>query len=386
MAKKKELWSTFRGNNDFPVYNWFYFTEAFSRGLVRNIFLKYVQKPNAEVLDPFCGTGTTLLVSKEFGFNAIGTDVSPYMCQISRSKTNSYDSSKLAELLPKVIENAKEAQVNVEKKWLNKFFYSDNLNDLYKLKETIQKNIKLSETEKDFFIAVLIKTLEATTRSQKQGSSLRMKKIEKKDVFAIYNRVANNFIKDITKFQKKNPSESKIEINNVDFLDFKTNKKFDVIVTSPPYLNKTEYTRRMGIELDFLGYESILSQHLGITKEYEEKEWVYKDFFEELRIYPEDYKMFNQNYSWENYFKSLEMFVEKSKDLLKEKGILAIVIAGGCFPNKPVDIYNYMQKLYRSLGLEIIDLKIDREIQCHGKERTNKTGKIKEFTIIGRKS
>jgi hypothetical protein len=43
MAKKKELWSTFRGNNNFPVYNWFYFTEAYSRGLVRNILLKFVK-------------------------------------------------------------------------------------------------------------------------------------------------------------------------------------------------------------------------------------------------------------------------------------------------------------------------------------------------------
>jgi len=46
---KPELWTTYRGNNNYPIYNWFYFTEAYSRGIVN----KYIKKYNitGKILD-----------------------------------------------------------------------------------------------------------------------------------------------------------------------------------------------------------------------------------------------------------------------------------------------------------------------------------------------
>jgi hypothetical protein len=141
----------------------------------------------------------------------------------------------------------------------------------------------------------------------------------------------------------------------------------------------------MGLELEFLGFKSILEEHLGTKREFENCNWIYKKHFQDLNIQESQYKLENKNYDLDNYFKSLETFVSFVKDHLNKEGILAIVIAGGCFSNKSIDIYDYMQELYLSNGLDIIDIKIDREIQCHGSFRTDKTGKIKEFTIIGRK-
>jgi len=38
------------------------------------------------VLDPFCGTGTTLAVAQKFGRNYIGIDISPKYCELSRRR------------------------------------------------------------------------------------------------------------------------------------------------------------------------------------------------------------------------------------------------------------------------------------------------------------
>src|SRR5208282_5436570 len=40
------------------------------------------------ILDPFCGTGTTLVESMKRGIASVGIDASPFSCFVSRVKTN----------------------------------------------------------------------------------------------------------------------------------------------------------------------------------------------------------------------------------------------------------------------------------------------------------
>jgi site-specific DNA-methyltransferase (adenine-specific) len=46
--------------------------------------------PGGVVLDPFCGTGTTLAVAKELGRSAIGIDISKAYVDMARSRLNSF--------------------------------------------------------------------------------------------------------------------------------------------------------------------------------------------------------------------------------------------------------------------------------------------------------
>ena len=52
-------------------------------------FLNILPLPkNTAVLDPFCGSGTTLLESQKKGISSIGIDLNPIACLISRVKTS----------------------------------------------------------------------------------------------------------------------------------------------------------------------------------------------------------------------------------------------------------------------------------------------------------
>ena len=42
---------------------------------------------NERVLDPFCGSGTTLLEAQKLGYESVGIDLNPIACLISRVKT-----------------------------------------------------------------------------------------------------------------------------------------------------------------------------------------------------------------------------------------------------------------------------------------------------------
>lgn len=58
------------------------------------IFLRKYFKPGQTVLDPFCGSGTTLVQACELGINSVGFDISAFNVMLCRAKTKRYDISK----------------------------------------------------------------------------------------------------------------------------------------------------------------------------------------------------------------------------------------------------------------------------------------------------
>ena len=63
-------------------------------------FLSRYFKPGDIVLDPFMGSGTTLVQGNEMGMHTVGIDISPFNCLIARVKVAKYDVAKVrAEIL-----------------------------------------------------------------------------------------------------------------------------------------------------------------------------------------------------------------------------------------------------------------------------------------------
>jgi len=56
------------------------------------------------VLDPFCGSGTTLVQANELGMHAIGMDVSAFNCLISNVKVGKHNISLLIETIQELNE------------------------------------------------------------------------------------------------------------------------------------------------------------------------------------------------------------------------------------------------------------------------------------------
>jgi len=58
-------------------------------------YLKKKFSPDQTILDPFVGSGTTLIEANIFGANSIGIDISEFNCIISKAKTQKYDLKKV---------------------------------------------------------------------------------------------------------------------------------------------------------------------------------------------------------------------------------------------------------------------------------------------------
>jgi hypothetical protein len=87
---------TFRGNTLSTRHGWLRLTPAYSVHFVREL-LQGVERSAGPVLDPFCGTGTTLLACAERGLDAATIDLNPFLVWLARAKTARYGSAALDE-------------------------------------------------------------------------------------------------------------------------------------------------------------------------------------------------------------------------------------------------------------------------------------------------
>lgn len=62
---------------DLAAHDWYRFVLSFPPHLVRHYLEKFAVNGNSRVLDPFCGTGTTLVECKKLGIESVGVEAHP---------------------------------------------------------------------------------------------------------------------------------------------------------------------------------------------------------------------------------------------------------------------------------------------------------------------
>jgi hypothetical protein len=117
---------TFRGNLASTRHGWLRLTPAYSVRLVHELLSS--GESIAPVLDPFCGTGTTLLSCSERGVDGDTVDINPFLVWLAQTKVDRYSPAQLTEarrgidrMRRAVTRSAKDAWVpalyQIEKWW-----------------------------------------------------------------------------------------------------------------------------------------------------------------------------------------------------------------------------------------------------------------------------
>jgi hypothetical protein len=92
-ARSRRELHTFRGNLKSTRHGWLRLTPAYSVRLVDGL----LGGAAGPVLDPFCGTGTTLLSCSEHGLDADTVDINPFLVWLATTKVDHYSAEHLRE-------------------------------------------------------------------------------------------------------------------------------------------------------------------------------------------------------------------------------------------------------------------------------------------------
>ena len=105
----------------------------------------------AWAMDPFMGSGTSLMTCMEFGFNVYGQDVNPFAVMLSKAKVEKYDIHQLKEVCQVVLDNIskdEDTTVAVTFRNIDKWFNPDIQIDLSKIRSAYVNTVQTTAISK----------------------------------------------------------------------------------------------------------------------------------------------------------------------------------------------------------------------------------------------
>lgn len=281
---------------DEPVHNWYRFVLAFPPHLVRSYLDRFDTEPGDTFLDPFCGTGTSLVEAKMHGLSVIGLDVNPVACLAARVKTScdQIDPSLFLETLEAVLRHADErcTELGLADRDLPLFDKTDSSHvstDLPGLSEEQQRLLLRDSISplplakllvlrgaiqgasapsriKDALLLSLARCAVTDASNLGFGPEVHVQKARKTDVpvLSLYEHQVRRMVADIERIvgttshrtanRPSDPTAAIVLGDSREMPDELRGREIHAVVTSPPYPNEKDYTRAVRLELVLLGY------------------------------------------------------------------------------------------------------------------------------------
>ena len=246
-------------------------------------------KPGQVVLDPFCGRGTAPFQALLMGRRAIGCDINPVAYCVTRAKTNAPDISSIRRRLTQLQSNYDARSWTGQRRQLPEFFHhafhKSTLSQLIYLRQSL----KWKKSDVDCMIAALVLgSLHGEIRPKPTYLSNQMPRtISTKPDYSIrfwqkHNLTAPNvdsfsLLREKVTFRyESHVPRRRAKVFHQDMRDLPRNdeilrSKIRCVITSPPYLNVTNFAEDQWLRGWFLGgaerptksYESRDDRYVG---------------------------------------------------------------------------------------------------------------------------
>jgi DNA modification methylase len=254
-------------NEDKAIHNWYRFVLSFPPHLVREYIQKFELKKEDTILDPFCGTGTTIVESKLNGLIGIGIEANPMAYFASLVKTDFNidaesllsDSIKIANKAHNIIEQCSLKELNTLPEEQYSLLLADSISPipLHKTLILLNEIRKFDSTFKDHQLLALASTAVKIASNLHFGPEVgvsRKKKIDA-DVIIGWLEVVKIIVEDIKCARTNYDLPSKIYNGDSRYLSrYLENNSINAVFTSPPYPNEKDYTRTTRLESVILGF------------------------------------------------------------------------------------------------------------------------------------
>lgn len=250
------------------------------------------------ILDPMAGSGTSLVIARARGHQAVGCDTDPLAVKIARAWCSNISSYRLSQRAKSILdeavgiakdippEKAYPSQADNETKQFIDFWFDDSSrvqltalsNCITRISNPDERNLLWSA-----FSRLIITKKKGVSLAMDVSHSRPHRKYEKAPV-----RPFDKFLDAVEYITKKAPFRDGdfrfppaiVTKGDARLLPFDSNS-FDLVITSPPYLNAIDYIRGHKLSLVWMGYsvrslKAVRSSNIGAERS------IYQDVADEL--------------------------------------------------------------------------------------------------------
>lgn len=402
----------FQNAHKTPIQRWFPYREGYSTKLV-NSFLNELKITDA-VFDPFCGSGTTLLSSRNNNLNSFGVDINPISALVADVENQNYNKADIKEINEQLanFENLDKTNDRIKSNFelAYKVFNDEILQALLYFKIIIDQ-IENNKVRNLFFVAWL-SIIEEVSNIKKEGNGIKYKNrkrtpngyinIDKEEwEQKVFPRDKYNFVKSI--FVKKcevicddisayyGNSENRTLVFNDNCLEFPNYIKDDFQLTfySPPYCNCFDYFEIHKVELWLGGFVNSKKEFKELrnrgfrsnTNSLNGKEINYNNESVESLI-----ELFDFEKLWSKRIPSVVRgYFDDTHSLLKfiynqtvKNGYVGIVVGNSAYTGVIIPTDIIIADIANSIGFEVKDIFITRHLTTSSQQKKS-LNPLKEF-------
>lgn len=376
-TKIKEKGGTFALNKCEPVHRWYSYVEGYSSCLITEELNRLLEiNPNiSAVYDPFCGTGTTALVASCKGINSYYSESNPFMQKVIETKINNVrmlvKQNKVSKLID-YIGLISKCKTNHYTEWngFEKFFHMQQLSELLTIKNII--SYEEDEIVKDFLFialsAIIVKVSKMTRRGDLRYATDKEYKSE--NVITCFIEKLQEIVFDIQNYGNNIKCATKKvsdDARNNSYID-----AFDCVITSPPYLNGTNYIRNTKLELklnDFIVGEKDLPlfhskgivagiNNVSTRTVIDTISPKVKPFVDSLQPVSYDERIPKMV---AGYFRDMEDVIKRLSISIKNGGFFTMDIGDSQFAGVHIPTHQILSEICNEYGFEIYDEEILRQ-------------------------
>ncbi len=291
-AKKSGVISNsnnFVNSDDRAFHNWYRFVLSFPPHLVRDYINDFGLNEQSTILDPFCGTGTTIVEAKLNQISAVGLEANPFPYFASTVKTDwnispdelqsfaaQVSESSYTELANQGIDDrALTCESKVDLRTLDKqamqAIIKNSISPLPLHKTLVlleQINRYQSKSVHKYGVLALGNALVSSIGNLRFGPEVGVGKIKNDaPVVAVWMHEIRKMVSDLKSVYGKNYPETMVFLADArEPTKIIKENSIDAVITSPPYPNEKDYTRTTRLESVVLGFFEDMSQLQGFKK------------------------------------------------------------------------------------------------------------------------
>jgi hypothetical protein len=271
-------------NRNSRLLDWYLMPEAYSAPLVHDAMREFEIAPGDTVLDPFCGTGTTLVAAMLEGRNALGIEVNPFLCFATRVKTRRDHDLPL--LRAHVKHTLAAARVRLDgacddavaqsavplpdmprlERWITRKVACK----VAVLRECIEENT--TEATRDVPFLALASILRGASNMKLSPHAFGSREVKQDaPVLAMFEARVNKMLEDIewlSSVQAHSLGRADVLYSDIRSVAGMRHELLPakLAICSPPYLNNLDYTMQTRMELFFLGMVDNMEELKALRK------------------------------------------------------------------------------------------------------------------------